>query len=379
MHGTWECLSRGDHAVRALPGISGRRTPKIAAYIPPEVFDSVCLPYLSDRTDRSTILALSASRVLLETLSLDAEQTGLIVGTGFGTSELSGRLYANRHGGNQRFPVFTITSCMQNATASRLAIEFGLKRFNTTLFTACSAGTNAIGMAYRLIASGQESAMLVVGVDAALNPDMLEAWTSLRVTSSRDDITACRPFSIHRSGLVLGEGVAVLLLESQENAEKHGRVPCAEVIGYASNCDATHLTQPDVSSQKKVMAEALTEAQIAPEQIDLISAHGTATPVGDKAEADAISAFFGARASEIPVSALKSQFGHTIGASGALETVFSIEMMQRSMVLPTAHYAKDPDIHLNVVAGLMPTPMTYVLKNSFGFGGNNAALVLKKL
>lgn len=376
---TWDILVKGGNAVSSLPIFPERKTPKIAAYIEQERFNTMCNLYLSERTDRSTILALSAVHSLLNTSTFNPNKTGLIVGTGIGTSELPGNLYAKRHRDNKRFPAFTITSCMQNATASRLAITFGLKRFNTTLFTACSSGTNAIGMAYRLISSGQESSIIVVGVDAALNTDILEAWASLRITSDHNDSNACCPFSENRSGLVLGEGVGVMMLESYENAKKHNRIPLAEIKGYASNCDATHLTQPDVHSQTMVIAEALHDAKIAPCQIDLISAHGTSTLIADKSESDAINAFFRDQSSHIPVTALKSQFGHTIGASGVLETIFSIEMMRRSTILPTLHYKQDPLINLNIVTSPTTSQITHVLKNSFGFGGNNAALILKKV
>ena len=267
---------------------------------------------------------------------------------------------------------------MENATSSQIAMNFGYKGYNSTLFTACSAGTNAIGTAYRLIKHGYAESIIVVGVDASLTPIMLEAWVSLRAASMSDDPgIACAPFSSHRSGLVLGEGVGAILIESPASAEKRGAKILASVTGYATNCDAGHLTQSDLGSQTSVMQEALKDAGESPDSVDMISSHGTSTPVGDKAEAQAIRQVFGDKGKSVPVNALKSQLGHTVGASGVLEVIFSVLMMEHDMILPTINYREDPALGINVVSESIEASINCVLKNSFGFGGNNASLVLR--
>lgn len=374
----WGQLKLGGNAIRSLgDDIVKTRGIKVAASIDPSQFDRFCPNYKTRKTDRSTTLVLNAVDLLVQKdPTLDLRDAGVILGTGFGITELADHLYRDTYEQKMRVPPHTITSCMENVTASQVAMTYGCRGYNTTLFTACSAGTNALGLAYRLIKHGYEKKIVVIGVDAALTQIMLDAWAALRAGSISDDPnSACLPFSSNRSGLVIGEGVGVMLLESYSSAVARGAMMHAEVLGYASNCDAAHITQSDIYSQAAVISAAIADAKISNQDIDLISAHGTATIVGDKAEADAITLAFGEN--KVPVNALKSQLGHTIGASGILESIFSIMMMQHSTILPTINYTPDPLCQINVIPEATETPIRYVLKNSFGFGGNNASLILK--
>ncbi|NBV41799.1 beta-ketoacyl-[acyl-carrier-protein] synthase family protein [bacterium] len=374
----WDALASRHHAVKRLPYVD--LPVKVAAYFDPDQYETYCNPFISKKNDRTTTLSLAAvSELMSGTEGLEPAGTGVIVGTGFGTVETVDRLLKSKYLNGSRFPPYSITSSMGNSTVAQLSIQFGFKRFNTTLYTACSAGTNAIGLAYRLIKHGYEKAIVVVGVESAVSANVLESWASLRAASTVDDPDlACAPFSIHRKGLVAGEGVGAILLESRESAATGHRPMLAEIKGYATNCDGVHLTQADAQSQCAVIREALSDAEIASHDVDLVSSHGTSTPVGDKCEADVIRQIFDKRGGVVPVNALKSQFGHTIGASGVLDTIFSIEMMQRGMILPTIHYEPDPELEINVVSELTSASLSCILKNSFGFGGNNAALVIQK-
>lgn len=373
----WQQLQSGANAIRPLNGSVKTRGIKVAAYIDPSQFDTYCPDYKSKKTDRSTTLALNAVNLLIQQdPTLDLRDAGVILGTGFGITELADHLYRDTYEKKLRVPPHTITACMENVTASQVAMTYGCRGYNSTLFTACSAGTNALGLAYRLIKHGYERKMLVIGVDASLTQIMLDAWAALRAGSISDNPSqACLPFSQNRSGLVVGEGVGVMLLESSDSASSRKATVHAKIAGYASNCDAAHITQSDVNSQAAVIKSALSDAGLSNQDIQMISAHGTATVVGDKAEAEAINLVFGAN-NGIPVNALKSQLGHTIGASGILESIFSIMMMQKSTILPTINYTPDPLCPINVIPKTTHADMGHVLKNSFGFGGNNTSLIL---
>ncbi len=376
---TWRKLVSGETAIRPLENkLRGTRGIKVAAYIDQDQFESFCPNYRTKKSDRSTVLALNAVDWLIKQYpDLDLNDAGVIVGTGFGVTELADQLYQGIYERKARVPPHTITACMENVTASQVAMIHGCRGFNTTLFTACSAGTNALGLAYRLIKHGYEKRVIVIGVDASLTQTILDAWAVLRAaTMSGDPDNASLPFSLNRTGLVIGEGVGVMVLESDDSVTTRNAPIYAEIVGYASNCDAAHITQSDIHSQANVIKMAVADANISLGQIGLISAHGTATVVGDKAESDAINLVFG-RGNDVPVNALKSQLGHTIGASGVLESIFSIMMMQHNTILPTINYLADPACPIRVISKVSESKINYFLKNSFGFGGNNAALIFK--
>lgn len=374
----WDALAKGHHAIKRLDETRSNAI-KVAGFIDAESYREFCGPYISKKNDRTTSFSLAAVSQLIQSEQLNTVNSGIILGTGYGTIDMIDQLSQKKYKEGQRFPAYTLTSSMNNSTVSQLSIQFGFKRYNTTLFTACSSGINAIGLAYRLIKHGYEDSIMVVGVESGLSPSILESWASLRAASPLDDPeVACCPFSINRSGVVLGEGAAAILIESKEHAIKRNAKILAEIVSYSTNIDGFHITQSEATSQTAVMKNALTEAKLDIEDIDLISVHGTSTPLGDKSEYTAIYNLFNEKTHTVPINALKSQFGHTIAASGVFETIFSIEMMNRNTILPTIHYTPDPEINLNVITALTPSSLNVVLKNSFAFGGNNACIILKK-
>ena len=382
---SWDRLIKGENGITPLPEdlISMYCKARVGGVIPDSIFSTCCEGVNLKKEDRSTALSQYVVQEAIKNANIETKgQAGVILGTGFGVTNLTDELYKTTYINEKKLPPFTIPACMENASASKIAMRFGLSSYNSTLFTACSAGVNAIGSSYRLIRDGYEKRMIAVGVDAPLSPVMLEAWSSLRVISVKDcPEQACKPFSEDRSGLVIGEGAACLVLEEKEHAIKRGAKIYGEIAGYASNCDASHLTRPNVEVQAKAIQLAVKSAKIKPSQIDLISAHGTATKVNDFYETQALKKALGDQVvSKIPINALKSQLGHSIGASGAIETIAALMMMEKKMILPTINYVPDKDCDLNIIGNKAQQcdRIQYALKTSFGFGGNNAVLVLKK-
>lgn len=380
----WHELIQGKCAITPIDSLDNSHLKvKLAGEIKPDVFERCCSFFKSKRLDRHTLLTINSVKQALDMANYDRpEDYGLIVGTGFGSALKLEDTYKNKYLNKVSPPPATITTCMGNNAASFAAIEFGFKRYNSTIFTACSSGANAIGNAFNLIKNGYENRMVAVGVDAPICESSLESWSSLRAISRAKNIEeGCVPFSSNRNGFILSEGVGSIILEEYESAVERKATILAEVCAYSSNCDAEHITRPNTASQACAIKSALKEAQIEPHDIDYVSAHGTATVANDLSETEALKSALGRHARKVPISALKSQLGHSIGASAALETVFSIGMMNNNIILPTIHLKKpDEKCDLDYVPNIARKVNTieYVLKNSFGFGGNNAVLILKK-
>jgi 3-oxoacyl-(acyl-carrier-protein) synthase len=273
-----------------------------------------------------------------------------------------------------------IPTAMANASAALLAAQFRLRGPNLTLMVACAAGTHAIGQAFRLLRAGDADVMLAGGAEAPLTPIVLAAWNAMRVLAPAGDdpARACRPFGRDRQGLVIGEGAAFLVLETLAHAEGRGARVLGEVLGYAANADAGHITHPDAEGVRSCMAAALADAQLAPEAVGYINAHGTGTSVNDRLEAEAIASLFGAHAPRLPVSSTKAVHGHAMGASGALEAVATVLALGQGRLPPTANLTEvDPGLPaLDYVTTARSAPVEAALSNSFAFGGNNAVLVL---
>ncbi len=249
-----------------------------------------------------------------------------------------------------------------------------------THVSACVAGSQAIGHAFRAIRRGEFDLALAGGTDSMINPMGLGGFSLLSALSTRNERTACRPFDRRRDGLVLGEGAAVLVLEEREHALRRGAHIHAEILGYGTTLDAHHVTAPpqDGEGAARAIRAALRDARVAPEAIDYVNAHGTSTPQNDPAETKAIKAALGARAREIPVSSTKSQIGHTISAAGAIEAVVTVLALERGIVPPTINLEEpDAECDLDHVPGTArEAKLRVALSNSFGFGGQNAILVL---
>jgi 3-oxoacyl-[acyl-carrier-protein] synthase II len=285
---------------------------------------------------------------------------------------------------NPRIKPLTVLLTMNNAAASHISLKHHLKGPNVTYATACSSSAIAIGEAYRQIKHGYADVMLAGGSEAMLTLGAMKAWEALRTLAQQDPDDAgasCKPFAKNRSGLVLGEGAAVLVLEDAERAVKRGAKIYAELVGYDCSSDASHITKPDASGQTRTILNALRDAQLKPEDIHYINAHGTATLAGDIEETKAIKQVFGAHAHNIPVSSTKSMHGHLMGATGAVEFIAALLSLYNNAIPPTINlHEPDPECDLDYVANQGRTDMQLnaVMSNSFAFGGSNAVLIAKR-
>lgn len=312
------------------------------------------------------------------------ERTGVFVGTGMGGAHTLEAGYTDLFvHGKDRLPPYTVPRGMNNAAAAQISLEYGLQGANVTYSTACSSSAIAIGEAVRAIRHGYADAAIAGGAESLLTLGIIRAWEALRalaVEDADDPASSCRPFSADRSGLVLGEGAGMLVLEEMDHAVRRGAHIHAEVAGYAAGSDATHITKPDMGGQVRAMQLALADAGIDPQDVDYINAHGTATLAGDVVETAAIKRVFGARAAEIPVSSTKSMHGHLMGATGAVEFIASILAIARSAVPPTANLrVPDPQCDLDFVpdTGRRGVTIRVAMSNSFAFGGSNAVLIAR--
>ena len=314
---------------------------------------------------------------------LDRSRAGVFVGTGMGGSQTSDDGYKTLYGDHSdRIKPFTILMGMHNAPAAWIGIEYDLRGPNLTYSTACSSSAVAIGEAWRRVACGDLEVAIAGGAEAPLSFGSLKAWEALHTLAAIDAIdpsASCKPFAKNRSGMVLGEGAAMLVLEPWERAVARGASIHGEILGYGLSTDVSHITRPSVEGQAAAMHAALRAAAIAPSAVDAINAHGTGTQANDAIETAAIKAVFGERAGRIPISATKAVHGHLLGAAGALECVLSLLAMESAVVLPTMHLqAPDPECDLDYVPNAArETPaVRTMLSNSFAFGGTNAVLVL---
>lgn len=314
----------------------------------------------------------------------DAMRFGCMIGSGIGgidTIEQASKTLKGR--GPSRVSPFFIPMSLANLAAGQVAIDWGLKGSTSCVVTACAAASNAIGEAFHRIRDGYEDVMLTGGSEAAITPLAIAGFQSMRALHTGEDANrASIPFDADRSGFVMGEGAGALVLEELEHAKARGAKIYAEIVGYGASCDAHHITAPldDGSGGAQAMVQAIKDAKILPENIDYINAHGTSTPLNDKTETAAVKAAFKEHAYQLAMSSTKSNTGHLLGASGAIEAIISIKALQNSLIPPTIHYQNpDAQCDLDIVAN---TPrkqdIRYAMSNSLGFGGHNASLIFKK-
>jgi nodulation protein E len=279
------------------------------------------------------------------------------------------------HNHRTRVHPLTIPMGMSNAGTSQISMRWGLQGPAYTVSTACASSAHAIGQAFHLVRSGVAPAAVAGGSEAPLFLGGLKAWEAMRVVSK----DTCRPFSLDRTGLIVGEGAAMLVLEPLEAALARGAKPLAEIVGFGATADANHLTQPTAGGPARAMQQAIRDAGLAPEQVGYINAHGTATEANDRTESEAIRAVFGAHVEKLAVSSTKSMHGHTLGAAGALEAVATILTLRHGILPPTANFTKpDPCCNLDVVPNTARAlQVEAALSNSFAFGGLNAVLAFK--
>ncbi|MFN8005770.1 MAG: beta-ketoacyl-ACP synthase II [Terriglobia bacterium] len=321
----------------------------------------------------------------LKVTAENATRVGVHIGSGIGGFSTIEREHTELlNGGPRRISPFFIPSSIVNLAAGQVSIRFGAKGPNTSTCTACSSGSHAIGDSFRIIARGEADVMICGGSEAAITPMSVGGFASMRALSARNDEPrrASRPFDLERNGFVIGEGSGILVLEELECAKRRGATIYAEMAGYGMSGDAFHITQPseDGDGAYRVMLNAMTDAGIRPEQVDYINAHGTSTPYNDRFETMAIKRAFGEHAYKLAVSSTKSMTGHLLGAAGGLEGGIAALALYHQQIPPTINYEHpDPDCDLDYVPNVArKANLEYVLSNSFGFGGTNAALVLKR-
>lgn len=332
-----------------------------------------------DQLDRFAQFAVVAAReaVADAQLRLTPElsiRTAVITGSCLGgqSTQDVGFVEVYREGKNRVHPM-TIPKTMSNAGASQISMELGIRGPVLTISTACSSANHAIGQAFWLIRNGVVDAAITGGSEAPFSFGLLKAWEAMRVISP----DTCRPFSKDRRGMILGEGAGMLVIESLEHAQARGARICGEIVGFGMSSDASHITKPSAEGAALAIKNALRDAQVSPEQIGYINAHGTGTPVNDPMESAAIRSVFG---NKVAVSSTKSMHGHALGAAGALEAVATVLALQNGLLPPTANFTElDPECQIDVVANeARAQQVEYALSNSFAFGGLNAVLALKR-
>ncbi len=316
---------------------------------------------------------------------LDLNRVGVMIGSGVGgiqTLEDQHGTYSSR--GQRRVSPFFVPRMIANIAAGNLAIKYGFKGPNQTIISACASGTDAIGLASRVIQYGDADVMITGGTEASITGLTISGFANIKALSTQNENpkTASKPFDAMRDGFVLGEGSASIVLEELSHAKKRNANILAELVGYGSTDDAFHITQPSAGGEGAIraMKNAISDANLSIENIDYINAHGTSTPFNDKTESAAISSLFGSHAKKLKVSSTKSMIGHALGASGALEAVACILALQNNILPPTINYKNpDPECELDYVPNNSQEFETNVaMSNSFGFGGHNGVILMKK-
>ncbi|MEC7799644.1 MAG: beta-ketoacyl-ACP synthase II [Candidatus Neomarinimicrobiota bacterium] len=316
---------------------------------------------------------------------LDLNRVGVMIGSGVGgiqTLEDQHGTYSSR--GQRRVSPFFVPRMIANIAAGNLAIKYGFKGPNQTIISACASGTDAIGLASRVIQYGDADVMITGGTEASITGLTISGFANIKALSTQNENpkTASKPFDAMRDGFVLGEGSASIVLEELSHAKKRNANILAELVGYGSTDDAFHITQPSAGGEGAIraMKNAISDANLSIENIDYINAHGTSTPFNDKTESAAISSLFGSHAEKLKVSSTKSMIGHALGASGALEAVACILALQNNILPPTINYKNpDPECELDYVPNNSQEFETNVaMSNSFGFGGHNGVILMKK-
>ena len=317
--------------------------------------------------------------------NVDLDRVGVMIGSGVGgiqTLEDQCEVYNSR--GQRRVSPFFVPRMIANIAAGNLAIKYGFKGPNQTIISACASGTDAIGLAARAIQYGDADVMVTGGTEASVTGLTISGFANIKALSTRneDPESASRPFDLERDGFVLGEGSATIILEELSHARKRGVEILGELAGYGSTDDAFHITQPSEGGKGAIraMKNAIQDANLSTQDIDYINAHGTSTPFNDKTESAAISSLFKETAEKLKVSSTKSMVGHALGASGALEAIACIMAIQNDIVPPTINYTtSDPECTLDYVPNeSQQLTVNAALSNSFGFGGHNGVIAIKK-
>ena len=388
----WEHLLAGKSGIHELTVLdTSRHKVKFGGDVPNfDPGDSVDAKE-AKRLDRFSLFAMYAAKKALDDSGIDMSSVdpfrcGTIVGSGIGgLNEIEAQMMRLFLKGPDRVSPFTIPTMMLNAAGGNIAIRHNLRGPNFATATACASSSNAMGDAIKSIRYGEADLVVTGGSEAAITDMGLSGFANMKALSTRHDspAEASRPFDADRDGFVLSEGAGILVFEEYEHARQRGARIYCEVKGYGGSCDAGHITQPDAegTGASRAMQNALSNSALAPDEIDYINAHGTSTPLGDKAESKAIRNVFGSAADLLNVSSTKGHIGHTLGASGGIEMIFAVLSVANDVIPPTINYdTPDPDCDLNYTPNQpQERVVRNALNNSFGFGGHNACLICGKL
>ena len=366
--------------------LSIRIAAQVRGYNPADHFSKIKLSGIERFSQFALIAGEQAVKdAQLELAEHELARAGVYLGTGMGGASTLEEGYVEVFQREiPRVKPLSVLLGMNNAAASHLSLAYHLQGSNMTYSTACSSSAIAIGEAYRKIKHGYADVMLAGGSEAMLTHGVMKAWEALRTLAledTADPAASCKPFAKDRSGLVLGEGAAVLVLEDAERAIRRGARIYAEIAGYDCSSDASHITKPDAAGQTRSILNALRDAEMQPQDIHYINAHGTATLAGDIEETKAIKQAFGGHAYRVPVSSTKSMHGHLMGATGAVEFIAAILALQNNAIPPTINlHRPDPECDLDYVPniGRRNVELNAVMSNSFAFGGSNAVLIAKR-
>jgi nodulation protein E len=381
----WENARAGQCGIRAIANIP---TDRLAVKTAAEVVEYDKAAHFSERQlhglDRTSQLALVAGREAVADACAqggspwpDSTRAGVILGAAIG-QETFDDSYRALYGENaKRLHPLTVPRIMPNAPASHLSMEFGLRGPCFSVASACASATHAIGLAFQMIRGGLIDSALTGGSDASIVVGFMKAWDALRVLSP----DLCRPFSKDRQGLVIGEAAAILVVEEFDHARARGAAIYAEVIGFGMSADASDLTAPDARGAAQAMRAALADAQMAPEAVDYVNAHGTGTRLNDKTEVMALRDVFGTHLEKLPVSSTKSMHGHCLNAGGAIEATLTALALRDGVLPPTIGFREaDAECAIDCVANVARmAPIRVAMSNSFAFGGLNAVLMLRRV
>jgi len=388
---TWETLKAGQSGITRITlfdpsDLQTQFAGEVKDFDPIEIFGRK----EARRMDRVTQFGMKACSEtmtksgLLEN-GIDRDRVGVVIGSAVGgiTTLLKQYDRLNSHGPRRISPFF-IPMMLSDTPAATIAIEYGLRGPNMSIATACATGTNAVGEAFEMVARGAADAIFTGGAEAALHPMTIAGFNVMGALSTHNDDPsgACRPFEADRDGFVVSEGGVVLLIEELEHALARGATIHAEIIGYGTSVDANHMAAPLESGDgaRLAMQNALNRARIDPEEVDYINAHGTATQLNDPAETQAIKTLLGEHAYNISVSSSKSMTGHLLAGAGALETLICVKVLEDGIIPPTINYdTPDPDCDLDYVPNeAREADVRVAMSNSFGFGGHNGCVVLRR-
>jgi len=342
------------------------------------------------RLDRYTHFAMEATRQAVEDSALlnngtDRSRVGMVIGSCVGGMEATMQQYdVLREKGPSKVSPFAITMILPDTAPARIAIDYDITGPNLSVVTACATGTNSLGEAFEIIKRGAADAMIAGGAEAAVNPLIISSFNVMKALSCNNDdpARACRPFDLNRDGFVMSEGSVVLVLEELEHAKKRGAKILAEFVGYGTSVDANHMAAPEENGTGAVlsMRRAIERANIEPEEIDYINAHGTGTRLNDKIETMAVKEVLGERAYDTNISSSKSMTGHLYGAAGAIEAMVCVKTLTDGIIAPTINYeTPDPECDLDYTPNeARRADVSMAMSNSFGLGGRNATIILKK-